>query len=203
MRLTLLSWARDPNGRLKSGGDLLLLRYIYSTSEMSYFQGGISFSAQSAWLSAALLFFFFCLRRDAVNPLQALRGCSIEQKRKKKICLWTVRCYWGWFLKRRKGGGGGGRVPLHVYPSNYRSSTKKKKKASDKMGWGGCFSGRWVLMADVSLKSTVKSFIPRVSGLERGGKMRSGSKSKMRELPSKWGTLCSLSFTDGEPWRSW
>lgn len=167
------------------------------------FREGFLFLHKALGCPQPCFFFFFCLRRDAVNPLQALRGCSIEQKRKKKICLWTVRCYWGWFLKRRKGGGGGGRVPLHVYPSNYRSSTKKKK-ANDKMGWGGgCFSGRWVLMADVSLKSTVKSFIPRGSGLERGGKMRSGSKSKMRELPSKWGTLCSLSFTDGEPWRSW
>lgn len=66
MRLTLLSWAKDPNGRLKSGGDVLLLRYIYSTSEIFYSQGEISLSAQSAWLSAALLlfvFFFFAERR--------------------------------------------------------------------------------------------------------------------------------------------
>lgn len=87
MRLTLLSWAKDPNGRLKSGGDVLLLRYIYSTSEIFYSQGEISLSAQSAWLSAALLLFFFFLRRDAVNPLQALRGCSVEHTKEEKKSL--------------------------------------------------------------------------------------------------------------------
>lgn len=102
------------------------------------FREGFLFLHKALGCPQPCFFFFVCLRRDAVNPLQALRGCSIEQKRKKKICLWTVRCYWGWFLKRRKGGGGGGRVPLHVYPSNYRSSTKKKKSKWQN-GVGGLF----------------------------------------------------------------
>lgn len=70
-------------------------------------------------------------------------------------------------------------IPYMFCPSNYKSSTKKK---GNKMG--GVFL-KTVLMADVLLSSTVKSFIPRGSDLERGGKRRSGSKSKMREFPSK------------------